>query len=191
MLRRLEIHAFAAAVNDEGALIILREKEGDRILPLQTSMRRAVTLMARDKMPLPFQMPISIGDISVQMMQQFDINISYVELTAVKDGHFTCRVVCHRDEEEQTVENCQADDGLILSVVSRCPIVIEEELLEMQYMHKVGDGAYAMNINTLSRKLLEQALKHAVAQENYEMASQLRDELQRREADKSEEQLPF
>ncbi|MBO4906027.1 MAG: bifunctional nuclease family protein [Bacteroidaceae bacterium] len=193
MLRRLEIHAFASSVpvTDEGALIMLREKNGDRVIPLQMSMRRAVTLMARDKMPLPAQLPVSVGDISVMMLQQFGINITYVELTAVKEGNFTCRVVCHRGEEEHIIEHCQAADGLIISVISRCPLVIEEELLELQYMHKIGDGAYAMNINILSRRLLEQALEHAVANENYEVASQLRDELQRRTNEAADDSQPM
>ena len=47
-------------------------------------------------------------------------------------------------------------------------------------MRKVGENAYALNLNTLSVQMLEDALKHAVEEENYEVASKLRDELQRR-----------
>ncbi len=192
MLRKLEIHSVATTVskNDEGALILLREKNGDRMLPLRVPLRNAVMLMTRDKMNMPFNLPVSIGDISVQMMRKFGIEMSYVELTAILDGSFICRIVCHRGEEEtQAIEHCTAVDGLTLAVVSHCPIVIEDELLEMQYMHKIGDQAYAVNINNLSRKLIEDALDNAIATENYELASQLRDELKRRTAEENEAAL--
>jgi protein-arginine kinase activator protein McsA len=41
--------------------------------------------------------------------------------------------------------------------------------------------AVSLPVNTLSLEMLDQALKKAVEDENYELASQLRDERKRRE----------
>ncbi len=59
--------------------------------------------------------------------------------------------------------------------------MIDSELFEAQYMRKTGDNSFAININVLTRKMLEDALKQAVETENFEVATQIRDELARRE----------
>ena len=163
-------------------MVLLKEKDGERILPILMSTRRASILLMRQQfrpvMPLP--LPVSPADIGCQMLQKFGIELSRVELTAINDGHFICRVVGERDGEIHTVDFCQAPDGLVMAVAAGCPITIEEELLEAQYMHPTGKHSFALNINTLSRQMLEEALQHAVENENYEAASRLRDELAKR-----------
>lgn len=161
-------------------MVLLKEKDGERILPIMTSSRRAMRLVMRRQLGIRIPLPLSPADISCQLMQKFGIRLVRVELTAIKDGAFFSRVVAERDGEEQVVDFCQAPDGLIMATAAGCPILIEEELLEAQYMHPTGTNSFALNINTLSRQMLEDALKHAVETENYEAASHLRDELAKR-----------
>ena len=47
-------------------------------------------------------------------------------------------------------------------------------------MREVGNGTYSMPVNSVSIEALKEALKRAVEDENYELASQLRDEIERR-----------
>lgn len=173
-----------ASSDGERAMLLLKEKEGERVLPVMMSTRRAVLLMMRSKLPLPMPIPMTVADMSHQLMSKFGIRITRVELTAVKDGTFFSRVVGERDGEEKEVDFCQAPDGLVMAMTALCPILIEEELLEAQYMHKMGDNTFAININTMSRSMLEDALRHAVESENYEAASHLRDELAKRSPEK-------
>ena len=161
-------------------MVILKEKNGDRILPIMMSARRASVLLVRQHFGLPLPVPIGPPDVLVQLMDKFGVHIVRVEIIFIKKGIFFCRVVAEREGEEQTLEVCQAPDGLVIAVVARCPIFIAEELLEAQYMRPTGENSYALNINTLSRNMLEQALQHAVETENYEAASHLRDELAKR-----------
>lgn len=183
MLKELIIHA-AAGTNsgDDQSMILLKEKDGERILPLLTSSQIASVIIMRahvsSLMTLP--LPVSTADIGVILMKKFGIRLTRVELTHLKDGVFFCRVVGERDGDVQTVELCQAPDGLLMAVVAKCPIMIEEDLLQAQYMHPTGENSFALNINTLSRKMLEDALQYAVESENYETASRLRDELAKR-----------
>ncbi|MBP5771550.1 MAG: bifunctional nuclease family protein [Bacteroidaceae bacterium] len=177
----LLIHAVAGTSSEgDRSMVIMKEKGGERILPVMMSTRRAMLLMMRSKVPLPMPVPVSVADLSYQLMNKFGIRLVRVELTAIKDGVFFSRVVGEREGEEQVVDFCQAPDGLVMAVIANCPIMINEELMEAQYMHKTGDNTFALNINTLSRQMLEDALKHAVESENYEAASALRDELAKR-----------
>ena len=47
-------------------------------------------------------------------------------------------------------------------------------------MREVGGGSVSLPINSLNVALLKEALENAIREENYELASQLRDELKRR-----------
>lgn len=164
-------------------MVLLKEKNGERILPMMMSTKRAVTLMMRTKVPLPMPVATTIPDAAILMMRKFDVQLTRVVLTAIKDGTFFCQIHADREGEEKKLEFCPAADGIVLAIAARCPIMIEEELLEAQYMHKTGENSFAININTLTRRMLEEALQHAVESENYEAASRLRDELAKRSAE--------
>lgn len=184
MLVELEIHAVAGTPSDtDRSMVLLKEKKGERILPMMMSTRRAVTLMMRTKVPLQMPVATTIPDAAILMMGKFDVRLTQVVLTAIKDGTFFCQIHAEREGEEKRLEFCPAADGLVLASSAQCPIMIEEELLEAQYMHKTGENSFAININTLTRKMLEDALQHAVETENYEAASRLRDELAKRSAE--------
>ena len=177
----LEIHGIARTPNGKSdTLLLLREKGGERVLPIAMSPKRAMVLLARSKFPFPLPMPISAVDIAMEMMRKFHLQLHHVHISHQAETVLLCEVVARRDEEEQVISYCQAADALILAVTAGCPILIDDQMLEAQQMRKVGEGAYALNINSVSREMLEQALQQAIREENYEAASQLRDELAKR-----------
>lgn len=86
--------------------------------------------------------------------------------------------------------SCRTADALALAVRSNTPIFIEEDLLERNCVHLQPDGAYSLPINTASTKVLKEAMEQAIANENYEFAARLRDELNSRgQSDESEADL--
>lgn len=181
MLVELMIHASAAiSSNDHQSMLLLKEKDGSRMLPILMSQRRATTLALRDQLPFPTPIPLSVADVSWQLLRKFGVKLTKVELTTIKDGTFLSRIVGERDGEEQSLDFCLAQDGLVMAVTARCPIFVEEELLAAQYMKQTGQNSFALSISILTRQMLEDALQSAVEHENYEAASQLRDELAKR-----------
>lgn len=72
-------------------------------------------------------------------------------------------------------------DAVLLSLISKIPLYIENGLMQRQCVpfdeHAQG---VAIPINTMDVKRLRHALQQAVDDENYELASQLRDEIRRR-----------
>lgn len=181
MLVELEIHAAAGVSSgSHNTMVLLKEKNGERTLPIMMSVRRSMLMLMRAKMEFPMTIPMTLPDLNYRMMQRFGINLVSVEITDLKEGVFFCRIVGEREGERQTLNLCMATDGIVMAAIAHCPIMIEEELLQAQYMHKMGDNSFALNINVLSRSMLEDALKHAVENEQYEAASHLRDELMKR-----------
>lgn len=182
MLIDLELSALASTADKEGrSMLILKEKGGDRILPVMMSTRRAVTMMMRRQIPLSLPVAATVADAYNLLLMKFDINLKRIEFTGIANGVFLCKIIAERDGEEREVDTCQAHDALVVACTSVCPITIDSELFEAQYMRKMGDNAFALNINVLTRNMLEEALEHAVATENFEVATQIRDELARRE----------
>lgn len=182
MLIELKIHGMASTVGqDDRSMVILKEKDGDRIFPVVMSTRRAATLLMRSQIPLSLPVAATVGDAYNLLLMKFKINIKRIEFTGIMNGLFLCKIVAEREGEEQVVDTCQAQDALVIACASVCPIMIDSKLFEAQYMRKTGDNSFAININVLTRKMLEDALKQAVETENFEVATQIRDELARRE----------
>lgn len=184
MLIELEIFGLANLAEERGALVLLREKEGQRrMVPVMTSQRRAMILLSRDKLRHPLPAPPSATDVCLQMMTHFGVRMRYVRITAVRDGLCFCSVVGESGGQDYVVNYCQAADGLIIAVTFHCPIYIDESLMELQYMRDMGGGGFALNINNLTRGMISDALSHAIDIEDYETATILRDELQKRDGD--------
>lgn len=181
VLVELQINAVAAlSMEGDRSMIILKEKQGERTLPIVMSTRRAINLSLRSKFPFPMPVGATIADAYNLMLMKFGITIDRVVIQTIQNGTFYCNVVGVLGNEEHVLDFVAAPDALVIAITSASSIWIEEELLEAQYMHKTGENSFAININTLTRQMLEEALKQAVASENYEAASHIRDELSKR-----------
>lgn len=163
-------------------MLLLREKDGERVLPIMMSTRRALTLSMRSKLSLPMPFAATTADTYNLLLKGFDVQVTRIQITGVRNGVVFCSIFAERDGVDFKLDFCPAPDALVIAATSLCPITIEEEVLEAQYMHKSGENSFAININSLSKQMLEEALQQAVANENYEAASHLRDELAKRTA---------
>ena len=75
----------------------------------------------------------------------------------------------------------RASDGVLLALIADIPILIEEKLLMRQSVpYKEGNIGVAVPVNVITDDMLIRALQQAVDDEDYEKASQIRDELKRR-----------
>ena len=167
-------------MSEDQTMLILKEKGGERILPVLMEKRRAVLLKIRKSTPFTWPIPVSAADIGHHIMSKFNVHLKSVVINGITNGTYFCQIVAEREGEEQTLDVCNATDGIEMATVTGCPILIEEELFQAQYLHKIGENSFAININTFSRQMLESALTQAVETENYEAASRLRDELAKR-----------
>lgn len=92
----------------------------------------------------------------------------------------------NRNTLEPTV--MRASDAVLLSIVADVPIFIESNLLNRQSVPYNGNSrGVTLPVNTISDEMLQTALDKAIADENYELASHLRDEKRRRKQKNDEE----
>lgn len=96
----------------------------------------------------------------------------------VYGGEYKCALT-HRFDGSQVP--IRMSDGVLLALVARLDIVIGRQLFFHQSIaYDKESHSMAIPINVLSETMLEHALEKAVEDENYEMASVLRDELKKR-----------
>ena len=75
----------------------------------------------------------------------------------------------------------RASDGVLIAHISGMPIYIEERLLLRQGIpYSDSETGISVPVNVISNDMLRKALDKAVEEEDYEKASQIRDELLRR-----------
>lgn len=75
----------------------------------------------------------------------------------------------------------RAADAILLHLISKNPIYITKQLIQRQGVPVMkGSPVMSLPYNALSDKMLKDALKAAIDDEKYEMASTLRDELKKR-----------
>ena len=84
----------------------------------------------------------------------------------------------------------RASDAILLSYVSHndIPIYMDENLyLRQSTVYDSQSPGVALPVNTISDEMLQKALDKAIKEEDYEMASHLRDEINRRRRQGSKE----
>lgn len=75
----------------------------------------------------------------------------------------------------------RASDAVLLSMVADIPLYIESGLMRRQSVaYRENSRGVSLPVNTISDEMLQAALDKAIADENYELASHLRDEKKRR-----------
>ena len=75
----------------------------------------------------------------------------------------------------------RASDAILLSKIANIDIYMEEKLFIRQSVsYESGRSKVALPLNALTLEMLEKALRKAIKDENYELASNIRDELNRR-----------
>ena len=99
-------------------------------------------------------------------------------IVGIYDGQYQVMLMDTQSGESQRI---RISDAILLSRISKVPLYIEDRLMERQSVpfdeHASG---VSIPINTMDTARLKLALKSAVEDENYELASQLRDEIKRR-----------
>lgn len=107
-----------------------------------------------------------------------------VRINGVKDGVYQTEIY---DRLTQKSFPIRCSDGIFMSVACKLHIYASAEVMRLHSIPYVtGATKVGLPLSVLSEKLLKNSLQMAIETENYEMASNLRDELNKRHKDKQE-----
>ena len=107
-----------------------------------------------------------------------------VLISDVINGEYRCMLV-----NETTFESLpmRASDAILFATISNTPIYIEYNLMMRQSVrYSANPRGLAIPINALNYEMLNKAMQKAIDDEDYEQASYLRDEINKRKKKKEE-----
>ena len=159
-------------------------KGGDGIaVILLTDMQRmnAITVVCDEQMMQQILMRMQNPRICATMLPEalFSLLPSKYEMMVFGLYQGQYQVVLMDEKGESA--RLRMSDAVLLMLISDIPLYIEEKLMQRQCTpYDETAPGIAIPINTMDEPRLKMALQHAIDDENYELASQLRDEIKRR-----------
>ncbi len=117
--------------------------------------------------------------LSAMIKTHTDLRLAVV-IVGIFDGEYRAVI---EDETAGSALPIKASEGALLCYADPdVPLYIEQSLWKRQSVPygKEGCRGVAMPLNTLPRTMLQAVLDKAVNEENYELAQQVKDEIQRR-----------
>jgi bifunctional DNase/RNase len=206
-LVRLNIKGISYSQTQNGAYaLILSEEDGDRKLPIVIGAFEAQSIAIALEKEIKPPRPLT-HDLFKNFADQFDIVVKQVIIHKLVDGVFYSSIICERDKIEEildartsdaialalrfdapifTYKNILDKAGIFLQHPSRKEEISEdeeavlEELLVGEDKESTGP-VISEDLSKFSLKELNEMLDQAVANENYEKAAALRDEISKRE----------
>jgi bifunctional DNase/RNase len=195
-LVRLNIKGISYSQTQSGAYaLVLNEVDGTRTLPIVIgafeAQSIAIALETEIKPPRPLT-----HDLFKSFADRFHIVIKQVIIHKLIDGIFYSSLICERDQIEEIIDT-RTSDAIALAIRFNAPIFTYENILDKAGIYlKMKDEFTSENpISTTeiiediieessyskdTLKELNEKLNNAVQNEDYELAAQIRDEINKR-----------
>lgn len=157
-------------------ILLLQEWGGERKIPIIIGQMEAQAIALKTR-HVPLERPM-VQDLFKRLTDAFNITLKDIYIYKVDNGVYYSYLELEQDGIETDID-ARSSDAIALALTYGCPIYTSETLMRSQYM-RVNGSALSIPINTLDVQALREALDRAVKDENYELASLLRDEINKR-----------
>jgi hypothetical protein len=203
-LVRLNIKGISYSQTQNGAYaLILNEVDGERKLPIVIGAFEAQSIAIALEKEIKPPRPLT-HDLFKNFADRFDIQVKQVIIHKLVDGVFYSSIICERDKIEEIVD-ARTSDAIALALRFNAPIFTYKTILDKAGIYLKFSPKEENEENTedenilvdeitlegtsqtddtykkLSLKELYDLLDSAVANEDYEKAAKLRDEISKRE----------
>ncbi|MBO6051371.1 MAG: bifunctional nuclease family protein [Bacteroidales bacterium] len=193
-----------AQAPSEAYALILKEKEGERLLPILIGMNEARAIVLemnkmKPKRPTPH-------DLFLRLSEVCKVYAGYVVIHKFEEGVFYADIHFRRENGEVFTIDSRTSDAVVLALKCNIPVYVEEEVLEAYFSDEenlevfssdteeeqevddlemdLSDENYDKYLSTkleeMSLEELQNLLDGAVECEDFEMASKIHDEIERR-----------
>ncbi len=191
---KLEIVGLSYSQTQSGAYaLVLSEVNGNRRLPIIIGGFEAQAIAIELEKMVPTR-PLT-HDLFKNFATTFSIDVKEVIVYKLVEGIFYSKILC---EQNGTIAEIDArtSDAIAIGVRFNCPvytyesilssagILLDESALEENDLlaESFDDASEENTIASLSKEDLESQLNQAIQDEDYELASRIRDEIKRRKA---------
>ncbi len=195
---RLKIAGLSYSQTRQGAYaLILEEEDGQRRLPVIIGTTEAQSIAIYLEELKPYR-PLT-HDLFVSMANSFHIEVIEVNIIKLEEGIFYSEIICKRENAKIRIDS-RTSDAIALAIRFKAHIFVKEEIMEKAGMlfddageRKTGvahgkeeedDDEGEKELKDFTDEELEDTMQDAIEDEDYETASMIRDEINKRKEDK-------
>jgi len=188
---KLNIESLVYSQTQSGAyVLVLIEENGERKLPIVigTAEAQAIAIALEGMQP---PRPLT-HDLFINFASAYNINLVEVLITKLEEGIFYSELVCESFANRIKIDS-RTSDAVALAIRFKCPIFVNESVLKTagissnEFSGSTLDDDIEEDIEETNKKIedqtiseLKKMLDEAINNENYELASKIRDELNKR-----------
>tara|TARA_R110000787_G_scaffold7747_4_gene26041 strand:+ start:1063 stop:1674 length:612 start_codon:yes stop_codon:yes gene_type:complete len=200
-LIKLTIKGISYSQTQSGAYaLVLSEMEGSRTLPIIIGAFEAQSIAIALEKEIRPPRPLT-HDLFKTFSERFGINVKQVIIHKLVDGIFFSSLICEKDGVEEIIDT-RTSDAIAIAVRFLAPIYTYENILDKAGIYLKIEEEIAMkgtldpesvevtleqthlpstsSFSVHSIEELHQQLNDAVANEDYELAAKIRDEISKR-----------
>ncbi|PWG06828.1 bifunctional nuclease family protein [Polaribacter aquimarinus] len=200
-LIQLNIKGISYSQTQSGAYaLVLSEVEGTRTLPIIIGAFEAQSIAIALETEIRPPRPLT-HDLFKTFSDRFLITVKEVIIHKLVDGVFFSSLICEKDGVEETIDT-RTSDAIAIAVRFQAPIYTYENILEKAGIYLKIEEELSIketsepeedsleleelvikkdnDFSDLSMQELNSKLNAAVANENYELAAKIRDEISKR-----------
>jgi len=202
-LVKMKVNGISYSETQTGAYaLILSENDGNRKLPIIIGGFEAQSIAIALEQEIKPSRPLT-HDLFKSFAERFSIHVKQVIIHKLVDGVFYANIICSRDKIEEIIDS-RTSDAIALALRYKAPIFIYDSILKKagftaaltSQEKKLSEDNWIQNFVTkqsektniseelkdLSISKLKTLLSKLVAQENYEKAVRVRDEISKRKS---------
>lgn len=191
----LKIIGLSYSQTQSGAYaLVLSEKQGSRRLPIIIGGFEAQSIAIELENMKPSR-PLT-HDLFKSFAESFVVNIKEVVIYNLIEGVFYSKLICEREGEEVEID-ARTSDAIAIGIRCECPVYtfehilssagiqLEDELEEAEetmeaQIEDSEEGTNSNELSAMSTEELSTLMQEAIDREDYERASEIRDELNKR-----------
>lgn len=188
---KLDIAGLSYSQTQSGAYaLVLSESGGKRQLPIIIGGFEAQAIAIELEKMTPTR-PLT-HDLFKFLAESFEIHVKEVVIYNLVEGIFFSKLVCERDGQIQEID-ARTSDAIAIGVRFNCPIFTFENILasagifqdetdndSLELGEESSEESTGDPYGQLSVQELEDQLAEAIENEDYELASKIRDEINKR-----------
>ena len=173
-------------------VLLLREIGGERKLPIVIGPCNAGSIAIYLESNQNPERPLT-HDIIKSITNNFNVTISRVVIHTLREGVFHASFFCFMDGDEEIEIDARTSDAIAIAIRMGCPIFTYNDILKEAGIILTDDYTPTYRddenqeeetqkdlLETLSLGELKKQMKEAIDSEDYERASEIRDEINRR-----------
>ena len=187
---RLKIAGLSYSQTRHGAYaLILEEEGGNRRLPVIIGTSEAQSIAIQLEGLKPFR-PLT-HDLFVSMANSFHIEVIEVNIVKLEEGIFYSEIICKKEHAKIKIDS-RTSDAIAIALRFHAPIFVKNSIIDKAGMlidedtekpstdSKKDASTEQKEYKELTDKELNDMMQSSIDNEDYEAASKIRDELNKR-----------